>query len=66
MKTEHLASAMLAAAAMMGGSQDAAMEYILRPSPTLRTASRVATNQRQRRKNNRRSWAAGNRKAFLG
>lgn len=60
---------MLAAAAMMGGSQGAAMEYTLH-FPTLRTArlakGRVATNQRQRRKDRRRSWAAGNRKAFLG
>ena len=69
---------MLAAAAMMGSSSGAAMEYTLRPSPdmntlyapTLRPAhrakGRVATNQRQRRKDRRRSWAAGNRKAFLG
>ena len=54
------------------------MEYTLRPSPdmntlyapTLRTArrakGRVAQNQRQRRKDRRRSWAAGNCKAFIG
>lgn len=78
MRTPHLATAMLAAAAMMGGSQGAAMEYTLRPSPdmntlyapTLRTArrskGRVAQTQRQRQKDRRRSWAAGNRKAFLG
>jgi len=69
---------MLAAAAMMGGSQ-AATEYTLRPAPdmsntlyaptlrtALRTKGRVAQNQRQRRKDRRRAWAAGNRKAFLG
>ena len=59
MRTPHLATAMLAAAAMMGGSQGAAMEYTLRPPD-------MNTNQRQRRKDRRRSWAAGNRKAFLG
>jgi hypothetical protein len=68
---------MLAAAMMGGSSQGAAMEYTLKPSPdmsntlyapTLRTARRakcrVAQNQRQRRKDRRRAWAAGNRKAF--
>jgi hypothetical protein len=69
---------MLAAATMMGGSQ-AATEYTLRPSPDMsnaiyaaprrsssRSKGRVAQNQRQRRKDKRRAWAAGNRKAFLG
>ncbi len=77
MKTPHLATAILAATAMMGGSHAAPMEYTLRPdtsnsiyAPPRRTSSRskgrVAQNQRQRRKDKRRAWAAGNRKAFLG
>lgn len=69
---------MLAATAMMGGSQ-AATEYALRPSPDMsnaiyaaprrsssRSKGRVAQNQRQRRKDKRRAWAAGCKKAFLG
>jgi len=63
MKTLHLATAMLAAAAMMGGSQGAAMEYTLRMADM---NTLYATNQRKRRKDRRRSWAAGNRKAFHG
>ena len=80
MRTPNITAAFVAAAAMMamGSGSSNAMQYTLSPShgintlyaPTLRTArrakGRVATNQRQRRKDRRRSWAAGNRKAFLG
>ena len=78
MRTPHLASAMLAAAAMMGGSQAIEQHsYMLRPVPpvgnllyatTLRTArrakGRVAQNQRQERKDRRRAHAAGVRGVF--
>ena len=76
MRTPHLMTSVLAVAAMMGGSQGAATEYTLRPSPdmntlyapTLRTArrakGRVAMSQRQIRKDRRRANAAGKRNAF--
>jgi hypothetical protein len=75
MRTPHLATAMLAAAAVMGGSQGAAMEYTLRPDTSnaiyaapqrtsRRSKGRVAQNQRQRRKYKRRAHAAGSKRAF--
>ena len=77
MRTPHLATAMLAAAAMMGGSHAVESSYTLHP-PTgsgnvlyaaiqrtpRRSKGRVAQNQRQERKDRRRAHAAGARRAF--
>jgi hypothetical protein len=76
MNSPKMASAIVAASAMMamGGGFPNAVEYQPGPSgngmiydpsiTTMRRKGRVAQNQRQRRKDRRRSFAAGNRKAF--
>jgi hypothetical protein len=72
MKTPRLATAMLAAAAMMGGTViecEPVIDYRnqsrigFHPSKRRRNKT-SAINQRQIRKNRRRAFAAGNRKAF--
>jgi len=66
MKSPHFATAVMAAMALSSG-------YTIDPAPDLtkrtqlpqRTLkNRMGLNQGQRRKNRRRAWAAGNRKAF--
>jgi hypothetical protein len=70
-------TSVLAVAAMMGGSQGASREYTLRVDtsnaiyaapprrvPTRLKKGRIAQNQRQRRKDRRRAWASGDKKAF--
>jgi len=77
MKTPHIVTAVLAAAAMMAGSKGSAMEYKLGPAPPMNSKGNTWSqggrqrrnktsqrSQRQSRKDCRRAHAAGVRHAF--